>query len=271
MFFALSVAKASAESENCPASLVSLAPKTNAGATFSYYLLALSPRTVDTTVVAETNAGWFTWTLKGVPLQSAAFRISTATLVKGAFVFAASPLLSTTFSKPVQVDRVWVTRASASGDTVFGWDASGKIACDIPDFSDSFFPPGVEIGELVMPKGQVPATSPPAAPAIPSVAPFPPPTCAKPFVEASLLKAVTPNFPEALGQSIGKPYRSEALAKVALDENGNVTDVWIVEATSIKEFDQAVVDAARKSSYSPAASYCQNVKGYYYFRAYYRY
>ena len=183
----------------------------------------------------------------------------------GGITFAASPLLSVAFPQSVQVRHAWVVKAKSTGDTVFGWDASGETNCDVTDFS-SPFPSNVTAQQLARPRGQVAATPPPAATALPTAAPVSSSACDRPFVAATTIVAQTPDYPGAVAER-GFRGRATVVLKVAIDEGGKPTDAWVVESSGYKEFDETAITAALHSSYRPAVAYCRNVKGYYYFTA----
>lgn len=259
--FVLLGTTASAESEFCPASLTGLVAASTP-ATFDYYLLALSPRTVDTTVVAETDHGWYTWKSNNVPLQTAAVRIPLLGGQSGGLVFAASPLLSVTFPQAVQIRHAWVSTAKSTGDSIYGWDAAGTVSCD-PDFS-SPFPTNAQAQNLSHPRDQVPATPPPAVVAESTTPAFSSSACDRPFAAAESKNAPPPDYPQ-----LDAPFKGDAVAvlRVAIDAEGKFTDAWVVESTGIKPFDDAALVAARRATYRPQVAYCKNVDGYYYYSA----
>ncbi len=65
-------ASADAMVEQCPAhaSQLRASGKTADATIFTYTIDALSQRTVDATLIADTDRGWFSWSVAGVPLVS---------------------------------------------------------------------------------------------------------------------------------------------------------------------------------------------------------
>ncbi|TMI04239.1 MAG: energy transducer TonB [Betaproteobacteria bacterium] len=88
-------------------------------------------------------------------------------------------------------------------------------------------------------------TPPPEPPVIapPVVAPPPPPAPPKPAVRKGIvpISRVSPEYPrEARRKNIDS---GRVIARLNIDEKGNVTDVKIVEANPARVFDRAVIDA----------------------------
>lgn len=88
-------------------------------------------------------------------------------------------------------------------------------------------------------------TPPPEPPVIapPVVAPPPPPAPPKPAVRKGIvpISRVSPEYPrEARRKNIDS---GRVIARLNIDEKGNVTDVKIMEANPARVFDRAVIDA----------------------------
>jgi len=88
-------------------------------------------------------------------------------------------------------------------------------------------------------------TPPPEPPVIapPVVAPPPPPAPPKPAVRRGIvpISRVSPEYPrEARRKNIDS---GRVIARLNIDEKGNVTDVKIMEANPARVFDRAVIDA----------------------------
>jgi hypothetical protein len=148
-FFLLARQSAQAVTEFCPGAVTQVAPigvASNVAATrYTYRIAALSPRRLDAGLIAVTDRGWFMWSLHDLALEpdTAHVRIHHIGAVNGhaavddiAYEDQESPTLSIRFPTPVTVQAMWVSDAQTSGETVFGWDAKGRVQCDAPVPSD---------------------------------------------------------------------------------------------------------------------------------------
>src|ERR1700729_510331 len=267
MASAASAAPARAVTEFCPAWLTGPYLKsTDTGSLVRRYRLqALSPRSVAAVIVADTDRGWVSWTQPSVPLTRMTYT-SSGPDYKMTYVKAESPIISVTFPEPVNVTRVWVTVAKTQGDAVFGWDARGATPCDPPDFFDPGRLSKQVTKRMPGPSDPTPAPILPAAVATPTTAPFPDAPCAHPFVAATVTNPVQPVFPRiVVDEGFGGSATTEVY--IAIDRTGKLRDAWIFASSGYPQLDQAALDAAKKSSYKGATSYCRPVTGLYLFRA----
>lgn len=110
--------------------------------------------------------------------------------------------------------------------------------------------------------GDYGASGPPGPPggAVPAIPPGP--ACSDPNQEARTIVAVSPDAPagDAPASNV------TAMIKVDLDENGNVTGVSVYASTGSLTLDQAAMQAARASTYSPETRGCRPVSGSYLFK-----
>lgn len=260
VFFALLRAEALSATEYCPATVVELAPATEA-ASFTYRLQALSTRDVDATIVAETNRGWFAWKPGRVALSGAFARASTAGTSGGSFAARSEPL-AVSFHEPVTIRYAWVRSAKTDGDAEFGWDEAGNVACDPPDF-DNPDPEGF-VAETLF--GQDAAPSPHAAPARKTRAPYALTHCDRAFAGTSLVESAKADFPAKSAAGL-LGHRFSTAVEVAVDDLGTPTDAWVTSTSGFNALDAVATKAALASSYSPARAYCRNVRGFYFLRA----
>ena len=114
-------AHARAATEFCPAELAGPYKKQDAKDTVLHYyhLRALSPRTIQGTILADTDHGWFTWTQQPVALTRTTLTVRTPTYTMR-YIAAVSPELSVAFPVAVDVNRAWLATAASRGDTLFG-------------------------------------------------------------------------------------------------------------------------------------------------------
>jgi TonB family protein len=148
------------------------------------------------------------------------------------------------------------------------------FACEVPTYSSR----GAADAELTRRQAALVATpaTPQPAPIVPNVTPgvakpapqpFDSIECDVPFMQARVVRPVQPDYPRE-AMSDGQPRAVEV--EVAIDERGQLIDAWVFARSGDVLVDLSAVRAARRSSYSPATSYCQKVKGYYLFRADFR-
>jgi len=269
LFAALMVAcpaVARAATEFCPAHLAGNPAPSPAGpaTTYHYRLQALGPRTVEGTIVADTDAGWFTWTQPAVQLTRTTYTNSSAS-VQYEFHVADSPELSVNFPQSVEIRHAWITTASTHGDPYFGWDAQGTVQCAPPDFT-AFAGNGPHSKRTPLATDPAPAPAPPAATAVAISVPFPIPTCANPFTAATVTAPVRPDFPESVRDQ-GFAGSAVTVIAVAIGPDGKLLDAWVLAPSGYPALDRAALLAARHSQYAVPTSYCTAVSGTYLFMA----
>ncbi|MBV8345715.1 MAG: hypothetical protein JO190_12100 [Candidatus Eremiobacteraeota bacterium] len=203
-------------------------------------LFANSPRTiVSATVVADTDGGWYTWEVANVAL-------TLRTTGDGE-----STRRVAVFEKPVFVRHAWILKARASGDTMYGWDAWGDVACGIPSFGRASYPPQTPQD----PEGFPHVIAKPIAPLFGI-------DCPHPFQEATITHPRQPLFPRYVPRM---SYTAEI--EVAVGDADIPLRAWVYQSSGNRDIDANALAAARASSYQSATSYCQKADGYYLFRA----
>jgi TonB family protein len=88
--------------------------------------------------------------------------------------------------------------------------------------------------------------------------------CTTPNVDAAVTYAAEPKMPHGVNVK-GSPV--EAIVAVTVASNGHVTGAKVWKSSGNAEIDQAVLNAARQSKYSPKLVNCEPVQGTYLFRA----
>lgn len=234
-----------AQMEFCPASIwyrpaiPAAGDGRSAGLVFG--LFANSPRTiVSATVVADTDGGWYTWDVSDVAL-------TLRTIGDGE-----STRQVAVFEKPVFVRHAWILRAHTSGDTAYGWDAWGDVACGTPSFGRPSYPP--QTAQVAEGFPHVAATP---------IAPLFSLSCPHPFQEAIVTHPVQPLFPRFVIGTISY----SAQIDVAVGNADNLLGAWVYKSSGNPDINASALAAARASSYQSAVSYCQKADGYYIFRA----
>lgn len=262
--FLAAAASADAMVEQCPAhaSQLQASAKTADATIFTYTVDALSQRTVDATLIADTDRGWFSWSVATVPLVSVN-RMDQAGTWPVPYKAWSSRNLSVAIPGDVVVKHAWVTTGRATGEATFNWDARGSIACDVPGFDA---PPSP--APSAAPLASV-AVIPPETPvATTTSAPFDILACDKPFVAAAPLSG-PPLNPAALGGLNTGLAAEAAVIDVAVDGAGNVLDAWVKGSTH-SAFDKLAMAGALQSKYSGAVSYCRPAKAIAKYTAWYQ-
>jgi len=242
--------------------------------TYSLVLSALSARTVSGTVVMRTDSGWYTLPFNDVGLTAypQKWKDSFNTFTAPSFL---SPVMYLKFPQPVVMRAWFVSDASTSGETVFGWDAKGKVTCaggrdiSIIAVGSGAYSANPTRGDLHW-ENPVPAsTAAPPADAVlltPSLTSAPGSLdCALPFADATVTKPIAPRFPLASRGESG-----ETFVQVAIGADGKVQDAWVWGPSGDGLLDAAALEAAQDSKYAPARAFCQNVPGIYIFRTEFR-
>lgn len=235
---------AQAKAEFCPAMMWyrPAIPATSDGRSSGlvFGLFAHSPRRiVSARIIADTDAGWYTWDVSGVDL-------TLRTTGDGESTRSVA-----TFDKPVFVRHAWVSEAQATGDAVYGWDADGTVACDIPAFGHLSTPPMT--AQVAEGFPHVTAT------------PIPQPyttDCPHPFAEATVVRPARPVWPLFVPRA-----RYVSQIEVVVGDHDNVLDAMVYQTSGENAIDASAMAAARASSYSSGVSYCKKAVGDYLFRA----
>jgi len=258
-------ASATAATEFCPAKLTNVYQKSRGDATvYSYYLQALASRIAEGTIVAQTDAGWFTWVQQPIQLSRTTYT-STSPSVTFSYHVAASPELTVVFPRPVAIWHAWVATARAQGDHLLNWDKRGTVTCEPVDFAPGKYQDETQT-HTPQAGDETPAPAPPPARAIASGAPFQLVNCAQPFASAAAIHAVEPEFPRSVASQGFNAVATSEIA-VAIDPEGNLVDAWVWATSGYPALDDAAINAARRSKFSGATSYCRPVSGTYIFRA----
>ncbi|HVA32502.1 MAG TPA: hypothetical protein VNG31_00050 [Candidatus Baltobacteraceae bacterium] len=252
-------APARAAVEFCPAKLDNMTPiggvLGTAVPSYVYELTALAPRTVDASLVADTDKGWFAWHVSNAQLQEAK-RVQANRFGGSPYTIAASAPLDVTFPEALAVRHAWVVSADVPGKS--------PASCDVPAFPSANMadpPPNATVST----PSPLPSPVSAAATATTTTPPFSFASCEHPFAQAKVTTVTQPQFPDELRGALGG--RVSAALYIALDPKGNVIDTWPFSTSGFPLLDQAALRAARSSTYSGAISYCRPVNSLYLFRA----
>lgn len=254
-----SMAKALAIAETCPAQIQRISPigvgSGDPAASYVYELDAVSPRSVDATIIADTSGGWYSWDVTGVQLVS----VTRQTRHNNGYKVAVSNPLGVLFPNAIAVHHTWVVHAKSSGEQVMGWDAQGTYQCGLPAFTKESV---TEAGIATLSAWSAPIPTPLPLPlttvkAEPTAPPFPIEDCKTPFAEVSVTKPVAPDYPQDI-RSI-----TRVLVDATIDATGHLIDVTVPAPSAYKSADVAAAQAAVASTFQPGVSYCRPVGGHY--------
>ncbi|HET7813202.1 MAG TPA: hypothetical protein VFL13_02385 [Candidatus Baltobacteraceae bacterium] len=246
-------ARAQAAAEFCPATVAS--PVTPVDATHVRLRIgAAGARTVSGFLRMKTSGGWFSVPFFSVPLQEAPANYNV-----GGFSFSHSDYISTdlvvSFRQHVDVTYAYVSQAGSKGDADFGWDAKGSVSC-LPT-------PVTKLHPAAPAPQPPPASNAIALIAMPMDDPFDA-KCTVPDAPIAVTKAGEFRMPAALAHDnfTAMPEGTTG-AIVAVDVDGSVVDAWLWETSGTPMLDKAVLDEARKTTFSPGRIFCRNVPGFY--------
>jgi len=244
--------RANAATDLCAANLTDIravAPSDAGATSYTYRLVAFHAGTVDATILADTDHGWKTWTVRGVVLSKARRAYTVPAGPSVPFDVAQSPILGVSMSPAVRIAHVWV--AAANGN-----------ACEPPSLGNGELV-DFQLGRSVEDPGDVASSSESSD----STAPFDA-TCATPFVGVTALKAIAPNLTELAKRTIDESGGESISFAVEVDASGKALDAWLLGAVgNVADFERTTYAAARSTTYRNAISYCRAVPAIYIFAA----
>ena len=244
-------ATARAATELCGAHLRPMVavPSTNVAAPqlYGYVLQALSPRSAEGGIVADTDHGWFEWSFPSTALVAHPDHMNINGVEADGRDYESTPLY-VAFPAGTVVRHAWVERAQSHGDAMFDFDKRGMAHCLVPDFADSDVH-----GPVVLPAP--PATiAAMATPAKPTDARFDK-TCDHPFTKATVSNVPRIEPPVEMSG----PATSVTISIVAVSAESKVLDVWTVGSSGDHGGDIAVQSALHFAKYQAPISYCVHV------------
>lgn len=249
---------AHAAAEFCPATLVSDPVMVN-GNYARFRLGAISTRMVSGVVRLQTEKGWYAATFENVP-----FKAMEQNYNDQGMTFSHEDYLSEDIMVKMPagdpVVYAYVAKAQAKGDTFLNWDRFGEVDC----WPTPFSPRDKRNSARPMPAL---SKQPIALTASPIDAPFKM-TCSDPFADVTVQQGGPFHYPAILGRDdpTARPT-GVTVVVAAVDRDGSVVDAWVWEPIGTPMLDQAVVDEARKTKYTPGRAFCVNVPGYFVLRS----
>lgn len=255
---ACSTAGARAAAEFCPATVAGAFTQVDPSA-YRFRLAAVSERSVSGFVRIQTKNGWYNAPFSGVPLKASAKAYDDEGMSFTHDDFVSDDIV-VHFPSPQRVLYGYVSQAQTKGETLLDWDKEGSVTC-LPTARD--------------PKAEPPA-KPAALPPLSTTAlnldakamdsPFEQ-KCEDESAPVRLAKSPPLQMPALFGHDdfTARPTGTAAVV-VAVERDGSVVDAWLWETSGTPLLDNAVLDQARKSTFTPGRAYCLDVPGYFLMR-----
>jgi hypothetical protein len=259
-------ATARASAEFCPARVDQLhqfaAPN---DAVRSFYISAESDRSVSGDITIEGKSGWYTVPFTNAKISPDVAHYKDAVLDFNRTLYH-SKLLYLRLPPGETVVRFWVSDATTTGETTFGWDAQAHVTCLADAGAKGEGTPHTNFAPRVndtQSLDQPPRDGDDIATAQRTDPPAGLTACATPFADARVKHALPPVWPEGIRISrIATSY-----VEVAVGSDGKVADAWIYQPSGLAELDFAALKAAKLSSYQAGVTLCQPAPGRYLFAA----
>lgn len=254
--FAFATSHAQAAAEFCPAMIEGTPQRVSAGV-YAFQLAAMSERSVTGMAQFQTPQGWYTAAFNSVKLHEKPKQaVSTANLyMLNSYI---SDQVYVKLPADVPISYAYVSQASTSGETFFGWDDKGTMPCEPVGLMDS----------------TAPAAPPPAPSATQTIiaahtiaAPFGT-ACTRPLRKVSFKDAPPLKMPSMFSGGQTALQANPTIVAVAVDPSGAVVDDWVWQTSGTPALDEAAANEAHKATFGPAQAFCRNVPGYYLFHVY---
>jgi hypothetical protein len=245
------LARAQAATELCGAHLRPMVavPSTDPQApqVYSYVLQALSQRSTEGGIVADTDHGWFEWAFANTPLVAHADRMNISGVVADGKDYESAPLY-VAFPAGTIVRHAWVERAQTRGEGMFDYDTRGMQHCFVPELA------AADVHAPIASPSPAPDLAARATVATPTVARFDP-QCSEPFTTAWVSRIPRVNRPD----DYSGPNYAATISIVAISSESKVLDVWTVGSSGNQRYDIAVRNALLSAKYRAPLSYCMTV------------
>jgi hypothetical protein len=230
----------------------------------SFYLSAESERTVSGNISVQGANGWYTFPFTNVGISRDVAHYKDEFVQFDRTLYHSKPLY-VRLPPGETIERWWVSDATASGETTFGWDAQGHVICsDVPDVPGA--PPSKGLAPRVNASddlSQLPGSADVVIAPQHMDAPAGFTSCATPFVDAEVTHARSPDWPEGIRIS----RSASSIVEVAVAADGKIADAWIYQPSGLPELDFAALKSAKLSSYKGGISLCGPASGAYLFHA----
>jgi TonB family protein len=256
---------AAALSEFCPARADQFHRIGDVGSTlYSFTVSAEGPRSVQGRIAVRGDDSWYLIDFPKTQLSAYHERWRDAYVEYTRTTFA-SAVLYVRFPSPIARLDAFTYDAQSFGDPAFGWDAQGLVGCSAPaGFGLAYGGSKGSVLTLLNPRTDL--AEPPVSNADVLTARLTSPPgrldCAVPFANARATEAAAPVYP--LGSDA---VATLVYVEIVVDKDGSLADAWIYAPSGRKPFDDAALEAARKSTFAPGTAFCGPAPGSYLFRA----
>jgi hypothetical protein len=240
-------------------------------ALYGFELTAFGARTITSARLAfDTSAGWYTVGLPATVItEKDRHYDGSARFVRHDYV---SPVMYVRFPEELTIAHAWLYSAAAQNDT-YGWQGRGIITCDPPPASSpkqlQRLPKRrIQPPYYLDPKDEDRLSDAPSATSavfVPSsTKPLEASNCDEPFRDATVKVQAQPQYPKLmLDFATGQATTS---VQVLIGGDGTLADAFVWGTSGLRPFDDAALEAAEKSTYEGALSYCKPVPASYFFR-----
>lgn len=249
---------ARAAAEFCPASIAGAVSRVDA-TSYRLHLGGISSRTVSGFIRLQTDKGWYAAPFSGVTLKPMSQQHNDQ-----GFAFSYEDYLSNDivvkFPAAVSVSYAYVSQAQTKGETLLDWDKEGSVTC---------LPTPVSLKKPVTGPTAVPVPSSNAVALSAKAIDAPFDTkCNNPSGDVELSKAGPLHIPSLFAHdNFTQVPEGTAAVVVAVERDGSVVDTWLWESSGTPLLDEAAMNQARASTFTPGRAFCRNVPGYFLMRS----
>ena len=257
VFGLLGCGRAYAVVEYCPVTVNATAiDESTTSRTFALRFSGQSARTVSGAVDFKADGQWYEANFNSVDISphDVSYSSPTADWVRHEFF---SKYYYVRFPSAVTLNRFFVARATGTNDRVFSWGDKEYVCSPI-----SFEMFGPQKSPYAVKSPPTPPTQPTDNDVLLDARQITAPgdeSCAKPFAPAVLDHVTPAEFPERAG---GLSAPTTTLVEVAISQSGSIDDAWTFAPSGLAALDKAAIDAARRSTYSPAVAFCKPAPGF---------
>lgn len=201
-----------------------------------------SKQTVSGKVYFETDSGWYVTTEISPRLEPSVLQLKGGSVVNDHAAYRAS-LLPIRFSETAAVDAIVF---APTGQKACAAEISGKQS--MIERSWSGLPPHNAPDPVYVSATKAPGDT----------------NCEQPFKRVSISNAKIPRVSDLLMNMLGDA-KLRTMVGVAVRRDGSIEKTWLFSGSGNVWWDDAVLDAARDSTYAPGRSFCKPSGGVYLF------
>ena len=220
---------------------------------YSFDIVANTERAVSGNVSVETDKGWFRIPFGPIHLTAATRHTVDFHGHKRMSTRPRSAVQYVDFGSPIVLKSIFLENAATD---VGDWKDVGLFQCyPAPTKPNDWYAIPSELSPYknIPPGAKIIAAR--------SVAPILSNNCAKPYVDARVLTQIAPAYP----YQIEMPKTTSQI-EVTIMPDGRAIDTQVLVSSGIPAFDQAAINAAMQSTYSPKIAFCKPTIGQYLFK-----